>query len=908
LFTQQWIIKNQTFAASRELSPQLRDSLGTQADPIDRVEAVLGDDSSPSLRFLRDNGRYLSPNGAGDTWMAVAVYLRNWLSLLLVLFVLFWGIFLFLDLLRACWWNFKFGSYLEIWFAQKTVNHIWWSPWIALPALALLFVLVPCGWAYWLTQRIWSYREEGDIFRWMQENIARISTFAVLLGAVVVALLSWEGESENRFYPACLVAGEALLALLWYYGTFLAGEKALGKGSPHDHCYWIRNRLSAVSKGALMVTAASLVLFIADSFGQSLYAVSIEEHGLIKPTLQIFVGVSGLSTVAVLAGRLKFLLEKLPQKRAVQLPLDMLASMAALVLIMVILTLSSYCAHAVAWHGAAPTVNGKESVIRPGFNLAQQKRDDDKVRLNPEKYIQVLCHEKSVPAKKSGVPPSRSSLGLTSGIALVLSWFFGRTIAFINLSSLHAFYTDRLKHAYLGASNAKRRRTGPAKKEAGGEAKGRKESPVEQTGERIGDTVEEDDIQWCKYTPWLSGGPLHIVSTTINETVSGKTQIEQRDRRGLILAVGPAGLSAGVRDHAVWEYDEPPWPEYDSLTMITPLNTEPGKFHALGIAKKNAPIDQLRDGELNACESPTLGRWIGISGAAFTTGLGYRTSFGKSFLMGLFNIRLGYWWTSGVSPKDRENARTKPNLSHWLEGIAAKYFSVQTYLLHEFTARFYGPALKHWYLSDGGHFENTAVYELLRRRLPFIVACDNGCDPEYHFEDVANLTRRARLDFNAELDFLSREELAELGLHPAVLDFFGTPEEFACRKTAENKEACRNSRHALFARVVYDGRGRELLRQDTADAPVSYILILKPSITGDEPEDLLHYQTGHPDFPNETTADQYFDEAQWESYRRLGYHIGCLLFKDYRGEDAAANGFWQPRDFCLPPRRASSQS
>jgi hypothetical protein len=51
-------------------------------------------------------------------------------------------------------------------------------------------------------------------------------------------------------------------------------------------------------------------------------------------------------------------------------------------------------------------------------------------------------------------------------------------------------------------------------------------------------------------------------------------------------------------------------------------------------------------------------------------------------------------------------------------------------------------------------------------------------------------------------------------------------------------------------------------------------LYIKATLMGDEPEDVCHYHRAHPDFPQETTIDQFFDEAQWESYRRLGLHTG----------------------------------
>jgi len=58
------------------------------------------------------------------------------------------------------------------------------------------------------------------------------------------------------------------------------------------------------------------------------------------------------------------------------------------------------------------------------------------------------------------------------------------------------------------------------------------------------------------------------------------------------------------------------------------------------------------------------------------------------------------------------------------------------------------------------------------------------------------------------------------------------------------------------------------------------MLFIKPGITGDLPADLLNYQRGQPSFPQQTTLDQFFDEAQWESYRKLGETIAAELFRE----------------------------
>jgi hypothetical protein len=57
---------------------------------------------------------------------------------------------------------------------------------------------------------------------------------------------------------------------------------------------------------------------------------------------------------------------------------------------------------------------------------------------------------------------------------------------------------------------------------------------------------------------------------------------------------------------------------------------------------------------------------------------------------------------------------------------------------------------------------------------------------------------------------------------------------------------------------------------DGPDAPDGHLLYVKASLTGREPVDVTNYAASHPAFPHESTADQMFTEAQFESYRMLG--------------------------------------
>ena len=63
-------------------------------------------------------------------------------------------------------------------------------------------------------------------------------------------------------------------------------------------------------------------------------------------------------------------------------------------------------------------------------------------------------------------------------------------------------------------------------------------------------------------------------------------------------------------------------------------------------------------------------------------------------------------------------------------------------------------------------------------------------------------------------------------------------------------------------------------------------------MTGNEPELIKRYRINHPEFPHQSTLDQFFDEEQFEAYHQLGVHIADGLFSRalMSGNDRAANG------------------
>jgi len=59
---------------------------------------------------------------------------------------------------------------------------------------------------------------------------------------------------------------------------------------------------------------------------------------------------------------------------------------------------------------------------------------------------------------------------------------------------------------------------------------------------------------------------------------------------------------------------------------------------------------------------------------------------------------------------------------------------------------------------------------------------------------------------------------------------------------------------------------------DGSAAPDGIIVYIKPVCYGNEPRDIYEYFKRNETFPHESTADQFFSESQFESYRMLGAH------------------------------------
>jgi hypothetical protein len=180
------------------------------------------------------------------------------------------------------------------------------------------------------------------------------------------------------------------------------------------------------------------------------------------------------------------------------------------------------------------------------------------------------------------------------------------------------------------------------------------------------------------------------------------------------------------------------------------------------------------------------------------------------------------------------------------------------------------------YVSDGGHFENLGIYELIRRRCRFIIACDAEEDQSFGFNGLGNAIRKCREDFGVEIN--TQVDL----IHPDA--------------TTKLSRA-----HCVVGTVQYPDQGG-----------LGYLVYIKASIVGDEPEDVLQYRVKCPAFPHQSTGDQWFTESQFESYRRLGLHIAETTFQRAVGDlknkaqspDYSQLLFEELRDIWYPPNKA----
>ena len=383
------------------------------------------------------------------------------------------------------------------------------------------------------------------------------------------------------------------------------------------------------------------------------------------------------------------------------------------------------------------------------------------------------------------------------GAGLILAWRVD-----INEFSMHHFYKNRLVRCYLGASNQENRRpnlfTGFDENDDFplSELRAREEgvtSGWRTRRRRKGRAISERRKANRPYD-----GPYPIINTTLN--VSAGDQLAWQERKAESFIFTPCYCGFDVPDQSLLHGRD------------TNQTTE---WHESDVKLKPCGYRVTRD--YSREKGPNLGTATSISGAAANPNQGYNTSPTVAFLMTVFDVRLG-WWLGNP----RRNGPSK---------LSSPVFGLKS-LLNELVGRA-DDTSKFVNLSDGGHFDNMGIYELIRRRCAFIILCDAEQDPSYSFGGLGMAIRKCRIDFGAEITIDPSRIVPKNG---------------------------RSKAHCAVGSIKY------------LDGSKGTLVYIKSSLTGDENEDVLEYHAGAPQFPHETTADQWFSESQFESYRALGYH------------------------------------
>jgi hypothetical protein len=249
-----------------------------------------------------------------------------------------------------------------------------------------------------------------------------------------------------------------------------------------------------------------------------------------------------------------------------------------------------------------------------------------------------------------------------------------------------------------------------------------------------------------------------------------------------------------------------------------------------------------RPAALTPHNAVSLGGALTVSGAAASPNMGYHSSPPIAFLLTLFNVRLGVW----VGNPGWPGGGRRPTF-----GLANPRLSVKPLLQEAFALT--DDQRAYVYLSDGGHFDNLGVYEMLRRRCRLIVACDAGADPECDFSDLASVLRKASIDLGLRITFRGNGKLP------------------IYKRAAEGKEAPPDAAYHAVATIDYAPDGKP----DGNDDTEGILIYIKAALydTG-EPAHVVNYAKTCLEFPHQSTADQFFSESQFESYRALGEYIG----------------------------------
>lgn len=855
----------------------------THAEKLRQAEAILAQPRPEPVQRLRDFGNFLTPKvgvGSKDTWGAVVLYLRNlllnwvmlipvllaavlapvfhrtaiwqiamhprvaWLLVGLTWFGLIFGVFQACRALPSHQATTMFGNRNRSRPAIIGVVVVAWA-W-ALMAPALLQHLVTVQWAPGTAgppNEPNQLTAAETIGLWAPLALLQATAMLVGYGAAWVLALIREPEASTnyrinawRWVIATFGASGLLAVAVWMFLPVLAYQHG-------DTATWL-TQLGPITLTLMYVVQSSFYLgmrretplsnldrewlarldgiILAGAVGWSIFAFACISLGPLVvwfggPSLQNPGGGATTAGTAILSGGLAAWLAKQAKSWAPEITNNptirsyyqaALPTLLSMIFLLGLLALIGMQTQGILGWSVSQAMKAS-SIDAPAFwtsiELTQPSvlcRDEE---LRPGLTTGLYCPER-VLRLPAGWLYVVAQIILAAILCLLIAKVFNRIN--INRFSMHDLYRNRLVRAFLGTPRKRRH-------------------PEWFTDLDAGDDVRLADLKST------DGGPqklFPVINLALNRSSGGPTGQGERMAASYTatpLHCGSAELGRPDRWRA------PPRP------------------HSAYIATRHfAGSDDPRppDSVMAHPGGISLGTMIAASGAATSPHWGYHTSPLTAFVMTLFNVRLGLWLPNPTAASNQEAdlAQSRPpDAIRALLGDLIGRTTLDSRAIH---------------LSDGGHFDNLGLYEMLRRRCRMIVVVDVSADPDCTLFDLGQAIRRAEIDLPVRVTMQrdmpipprariqstppDTNAVTALGVAVGEIDYLdGTP---PVRPTNRVGEGCESTDKGC-------------------------LIYIKPTYLPDIPAATRAYGTEHPTFPHESTGDQFFSESQFESYQVLGW-------------------------------------
>jgi hypothetical protein len=409
---------------------------------------------------------------------------------------------------------------------------------------------------------------------------------------------------------------------------------------------------------------------------------------------------------------------------------------------------------------------------------------------------------------------SINALYVVMGIGALVAFALLYSAVDLTSWSLHPFYKRRLCTAFA------LKRVRPSDLLSGEDGAGA--TAIAQAGEQ-GIAVERDFdtlVPLSQTAPIDGAWPTLLVCAAANISDSGAT---------------PAGRHVTSFTFSAHSVGGPLVGGIDTVALEDTFSAYDGRPRLLGRPRRRRGGRRRRDLTLPAA--------VAMSGAALAPSMGKMTRRPLTFLLALANVRLGVW-----VPNPRWVARPEMG-KKWVRYGRARPFYLACELLGHNRVN-----AKYLYVTDGGHYENLGLVELLRRGCTEIFCLDasggNG------FSELGDAIALARSELGVQIKLDTMQPL-----------------------TADAATGIA-SQPALTATFTYE------------DGTSGTLVYARNVMTEAVPWDVKAYRAIDHAFPEDSTTDQLYTDQRFEAYRALGVVAAEqaieLMIKARTGETASA--------------------